>query len=66
MTGNKTTIALKIVVLLGILVGVEWLAYVLTDTQNMFVPALLFLGLYLAVRIAISSARTRRARKTPT
>jgi len=44
MTSNKMTIAVEIAVLLGILVAVEWLAHVLTNTQNMFVPAVLTLG----------------------
>jgi len=66
MALNKTTIVLEIAVLLGILIAVEWLAHVLTDTRNMFVPAVLFLGIYLVVRIAISAGRARRAGKTPT
>jgi hypothetical protein len=66
MTLNKTTMALEIVVLLGILVAVEWLAHVLTDTRNMFVPAVLTLGIYIALRIAISAGRTRRASDTTT
>ena len=65
MTPNKTTIALEIVVLLGILAAVEWLAHVLTGTRNMFVPALLVFGTYIVLRIAISAGRTRRDRKTP-
>jgi hypothetical protein len=66
MTLNKTAIALEIVVLLGILVAVEWLAHVLTDTRNMFVPAVLTWGIYIVLRVAISARNTRRARKTPT
>ena len=65
MTLNKTAIALEIVVLLGILVAVEWLAHVLTDTRNMFVPAVLTWGIYTVLRVAISARNTRRARKTP-
>jgi hypothetical protein len=60
------TIAVEIAVLLGILVAVEWLAHVLTNTQNMFVPAVLTLGIYVVLRMAISAARTRGASKTPT
>ena len=66
MTLNKTAIALEIVVLLCILVAVEWLAHVLTDTRNMFVPAVLTWGIYIVLRVAISVGNTRRARKTPT
>jgi hypothetical protein len=66
MTLNKTTIALEIVALLGILFAVEWLAHVLTDTRNMFVPAVLTWGIYIVLRVAISVGNTRRARKTPT
>ena len=66
MTFNKTTIALEIVVLLGILVAVEWLAHVLTNTPNMFVPAVVTLGIYVGLRMAISAARPRRPGKAPT
>ena len=64
MTFNKITIALEIAVLLGVLFAVEWLSHVLTNTQNMFVPAVLTLGIYVVLRMAISAGRTRRASKT--
>ncbi len=57
---TKTTVAVEIAVLLSILVVVEWLAHVLTDTREMFVPAVLAAGVYLGVRTAIS-VRKRRA-----
>lgn len=57
---TKTTIAVEIAVLLSILVLVEWLAHVLTNTRDMFVPAVLTLGVYVGLRTAIS-ARRRRA-----
>jgi hypothetical protein len=57
---TKSIVAVEIAVLLSILVVVEWLAHVLTDTREMFVPAVLALGVYLGVRTAIS-ARKRRA-----
>jgi hypothetical protein len=63
MTRNKIAIAVEIAVLLGVLAAVEWLAHVLTDTRNMFLPAMLILAIYVALRIAIS-ARTRRASDT--
>jgi len=66
MRFNKTTIALEILVLLGIFVAVEWLAHVLTNTQDMFVPAVLTLGIYVVIRMVISAGRTRRGGKTPT
>jgi len=66
MTLNKTTIALEIVVLVVFLVAVEWLAHVLTNTRNMFGPAVLALGVYLVLRIAIFTRRTRRASDTTT
>jgi hypothetical protein len=52
MTLNNTTIALDILVLLGILVSVEWIAHVLTDTRNMFVPAVPTLGIDVVLRMA--------------
>jgi hypothetical protein len=57
---TKTTIAVEIAVLLSIFAVVEWVAHILTSTRNNFVPAVLFLGVYLAVRVGIS-ARKRRA-----
>jgi hypothetical protein len=57
---TKTTVAVEITVLLIIVVVVEWLEHVLTNTREMFVPAMLTLGVYLGVRAAIS-ARKRRA-----
>jgi hypothetical protein len=57
---TKTTVAVEIAVLLSILVLVEWLEHVLTDTRQMFVPAVLVLGVYVSVRVLIS-ARRRRA-----
>jgi hypothetical protein len=66
MTLNKASIALEIAVLLVFLVAVEWLAHVLTNTGNMFVPAVLTLGIYVAVRIALVARRTRRAGDTST
>jgi hypothetical protein len=56
---TKTTLAVEIAVLLGIFVGVEWLAHVLTNTRDNFVFALLFWGVYLGIRMATS------ARKAP-
>jgi hypothetical protein len=66
MTFNKTTIALEIAVLFGSLIAIEWLAHALTDTQNMFVPAVLTLGIYIVLRMVISAGRTRHGRKTST
>ena len=66
MTLNKTTTALEIVVLFGILFAVEWLAHILTDTRNMFLPAAVILGIYMVLRMVISGGRTRRATKNPT
>jgi hypothetical protein len=40
---NTTTISSEIAVLLAFLVALEWLAHVLTDTGNLFVPTLLTL-----------------------
>jgi hypothetical protein len=65
MTFNKSTVALEIAVLLGVVVAVEWLAHVLTSTQNMFLPAVLTLGIYVVLRVAISGGRSR-ASKPPT
>ena len=56
---TKTVVAVEIAVLLSILVGVEWLAHVLTNTRDMFVPAVLVLGVYLGVRTAISVKKRR-------
>jgi hypothetical protein len=57
---TKTAVAVEIAVLLSILVVIEWLAHVLTSTRDMFVPAVLALGVYLVVRTAFS-AKKRRA-----
>ena len=57
---TKTTVAVEIAVLLTVLVVVEWLEHVLTNTRDMFVPAVLVLGVYAVVRTVIS-ARNRRA-----
>jgi hypothetical protein len=57
---TKTVVAVEIAVLLSILVVMEWLAHVLTNTRNMFVPAVLVLAGYLVVRTAFS-AKKRRA-----
>ena len=57
---TKTVVAVEIAVLLSILVVIEWLAHVLTNTRDMFVPAVLALGAYLVVRTAFS-AKKRRA-----
>jgi hypothetical protein len=68
MALNQTRIALEIAVLLGVLLVVEWLAHALTDTRNMFVAAVLTLGIYIALRVAFSAQRIRRAataRKLP-
>ena len=51
---TKTAVAVEIAVLVGIVVGVEWLEHVLTHTRDMFVPAVLVLGVYAVVRIAIA------------
>ena len=64
MTLNKTTIALEIAVLLVFLAAVEWLAHVLTNTRNMFVPAVLTFGIYLVLRMTIFARRTRRGSDT--
>ena len=58
---TKTTLAVEIVVLLSIFVVVEWLAQILTGSRQNFVSAVLFWGVYLGVRMAIS-ARNRRPR----
>ena len=60
---TKTTVAVEIAVLLTVLVVVEWLEHVLTNTRDMFVPAVLVLGIYAVVRTVIS-ARNRRANET--
>jgi hypothetical protein len=65
MTLKTTTIAIDSVVLLGIFVGVEWLAHVFTDTRNMFAPAVLILGIYVVLRIVISARKARHAGDTP-
>jgi hypothetical protein len=54
---TKTALAVEIVVVLGLFVGVEWLAHVLTNTRENFVFALLFGGVYLALRVAISARK---------
>ena len=59
MALSKTTLAIEAVVLLGIFLVVEWLAHVLTHTPRMFGPAVLFWGIYMVVRLAISARRTR-------
>ena len=41
---TKTALAVEIVVMLGLFVGVEWLAHVLTNTRDNFVFGLLFWG----------------------
>ena len=60
---TKSVGAVEIAALLLVLVLVEWLAHVLTNTRDMFVPALLTLGVYLGVRTVIS-AKNRRARES--
>jgi len=60
MRFTKTTLAIEIAVLLGVFVGVEWLAAVLTNTKDNFVFALLFWGGYLGIRLA-TLARKRPA-----
>lgn len=57
---TKTAVAVEIAVLLSILVVIEWLAHVLTNTRDIFVPAVLALGVYLVVR-TVFSAKKRRA-----
>jgi hypothetical protein len=57
---TRTALAVEIVVVLGLFVGVEWLAHVLTNTRENFVFALLSWGVYLAIRVAVS-ARKRPA-----
>jgi hypothetical protein len=54
MTVNKTTMAIEAVVLLSIVVAVEWLAGVVTNTRNVFVPAVLIMGTYWVLRAVIS------------
>ncbi len=39
---TKTAVAVEIAVLLTVLVVVEWLEHVLTNTRDMFVPAVSF------------------------
>jgi len=56
---TKTTLAVEVVALLSIFAVVEWLEHVLTNTREMFVPAVLTLGVYLVLRTAIL-ARNRR------
>jgi hypothetical protein len=56
---TKAVVAVEIAALLIVLVVVEWLAHVLTNTRDMFAPAVLTLGVYLAVRTAISVKRRR-------
>jgi hypothetical protein len=56
---TKTVVAVEIAAVLVVLVVVEWLAHVLTNTRNMFAPAVLTVGVYLAVRAAISVKNRR-------
>jgi len=55
MRHTNTTLAIEIAVLLGIFVGVEWLAHFLTNTRDNFAFALLFWGVYLSIRIATAA-----------
>ena len=57
---TKTIVAGEIAVLLSILVVVVWVEHVLTNTRNMFVPAVVTLGILYGVRLAVS-ARKRHA-----
>jgi hypothetical protein len=50
---TKTVVAVEIAAVLVVLVVVEWLAHVLTNTRTMFAPAVLTVAIYLAVRTAI-------------
>jgi len=52
---TNTTLAIEIAVLLGIFVGVEWLAHFLTDTRDNFAFGLLFCGVYFGIRMATSA-----------
>jgi hypothetical protein len=56
---TKTAVAVEIAVLLTILVVVEWVAHVLTNTRGMFIPAVLTLTAYLGVRMAVSLRKRR-------
>jgi hypothetical protein len=49
---TKIALAVEIVVVLGLFVEVEWVAHVLTNTREDYVFALLFWGVYLAIRLA--------------
>ncbi len=57
---TKTVVAVEIAILLSILVVVVWVEHVLTNTRNMFVPAVVTLGIFYGARLAVS-ARKRRA-----
>jgi hypothetical protein len=56
---TKTGVAVEIAVLLSILVAIEWLTHVLTNTSDMFVPTVLTLVVYLVVRTAFSVKKRR-------
>ena len=66
MSANRTIIVLEVAALLVFLVVFEWLAHVLTNTQKMFWPAVLILGIYGVLRIAVFPKRTRQAGGTTT
>jgi hypothetical protein len=59
MKFTETAFAVEVAVLLAILVVVEWVAHVLTNTRGMFVPAVLTLAVYFGVRTAISLRKPR-------
>jgi hypothetical protein len=54
---TKTALAVEIAILLGLFVGAEWLASILTDTRENFVVGLLVDGIYLAIRLATSARK---------
>jgi hypothetical protein len=65
MTLNKTTFAIEAMVLLGIFVAVEWLAYVLTNTRNSFSQAVPLWAGYLVVRVVIVASKARSSSDDP-
>lgn len=57
---TKTAVAVDVVILLGIFLLVEWLSTTLTNART-FVVLVIGWGVYLAVRLAISSRHARKS-----
>ena len=58
MTMAKAALAAEITILLILGVVVEWIATRLTHTRN-FLPLVIFWGIYLGVRLVVSSRKPR-------